>query len=127
MPHRRLKEAAPFAVLHPAGNYVGKPEACWEAWSLCMVSCAVKDIRHTVLCRRREKGRLNIFKMWHSLFFSSHFLILLIYLFFSAFSLAFSFLQRLCDAIFHRAILHMLMLTFEISVTKIQLTYMYKC
>lgn len=47
--------------------------------------------------------------------------------FFFAFSLAFSFLQRVCDAIFHRAVLHMLMLTFEISVTKIQLTYMYKC
>lgn len=56
MPHRRLKEAAPFAVLHPAGNYVGKPEACWEAWSLCMVSYAVKDMRHTVQ-RSRGEGR----------------------------------------------------------------------
>lgn len=31
MPHKRLKEAAPFTVLHPAGKSAGEPEACWEA------------------------------------------------------------------------------------------------
>ena len=54
MPHRRLKEAAPLAVLHPAGNYVGKPGACWEAWYLCMVSYAVKDMKHIVWSGTRE-------------------------------------------------------------------------
>lgn len=42
MPYRRLKEAAPLTVLHPADKCVGKPEACWEAGSLCMVSYTVE-------------------------------------------------------------------------------------
>lgn len=59
MPHRRLKEAAPFRVLHPAGNYVGKPAACWEVWSLCIFFCLLKDTKREGICAKGRDGRME--------------------------------------------------------------------
>lgn len=68
MPHRRLKEAAPFAVLHAAGNCMLK--RLGHAGIPRFLCSERHTVKHTVHCRR---GQVEIehFKMlkWHSLFY----------------------------------------------------------
>lgn len=67
MPHRRLKEAALFAALHPSGSYVGMPVACWDAWFMC------------------EKHRTHFILQWIKLDGAKHFTRLLFIDFSTAF------------------------------------------